>query len=104
MNDTSPIQTPKQTTEAENSVPPLVLAGIERRFKQLDGELTVLDDANLTINDGEMVALVAPSGAGKSTLLQIAGLLEKPDAGDVYIAGRSCACLLYTSPSPRDRG
>lgn len=76
--------------ESPDGAPPLALIGVERRFKQLDGELTVLDGADLTINDGEMVALVAPSGAGKSTLLQIAGLLEKPDAGEVYIAGRSC--------------
>lgn len=77
--------------KSSDSAPPLALKGIERRFKQMDGKLTVLDGADLTISDGEMVALVAPSGAGKSTLLQIAGLLEKPNAGDVYIAGRSCA-------------
>lgn len=70
---------------------PLSLVGIERRFKQLDGELVVLDGADLTIRNGEMVALVAPSGAGKSTLLQIAGLLEKPDGGEVFIGGHACA-------------
>ena len=40
-----------------------------------------------------MVALVAPSGAGKSTLLHTAGLLERPDAGDVILAGRACGRL-----------
>src|SRR5581483_9896823 len=41
----------------------------------------------------ESVALVAPSGSGKSTLLHIAGLLEQPDRGDVYVDGRSTAIL-----------
>ena len=49
--------------------------------------LTVLDGAELTLNAGEVVALVAPSGAGKSTLLHIAGLLDTADAGEVIIGG-----------------
>lgn len=81
----------KQAEAASTSHPPLILNNIERRFKQIEGELIVLNGANLTIKDGEMVALVAPSGAGKSTLLQIAGLLEKPDGGEVFIGGRPCA-------------
>jgi lipoprotein-releasing system ATP-binding protein len=55
--------------------------------------LTVLDGAELTIDRGEMVALVAPSGAGKSTLLHLAGLLERPDAGSLSIAGIECNSL-----------
>ncbi len=49
--------------------------------------LSVLDNANIAVRAGEMVALVAPSGAGKSTLLHAAGLLERPDRGEVYIDG-----------------
>ena len=90
MNSTVRDNIPDEMETSTNPSPPLALIDVVRRFKQIDGELTVLDGANLTIGDGEMVALVAPSGAGKSTLLQIAGLLEKPDAGEVYIAGRSC--------------
>lgn len=89
MNETASIKTGEG--RLASPPPPLMLSGIERRFSQLEGELTVLAGADLTIRDGEMVALVAPSGAGKSTLLQIAGLLEKPDAGEVYIAGQACA-------------
>ena len=49
--------------------------------------LTVLEGASLTLNAGEVVALVAPSGAGKSTLLHIAGLLDSCDTGRVLIGG-----------------
>lgn len=53
------------------------------------GEIAVLRGANLTIERGEVVALVAPSGAGKSTLLHIAGLLDTPDTGQVQINGQA---------------
>ncbi|MDQ0435955.1 lipoprotein-releasing system ATP-binding protein [Kaistia dalseonensis] len=70
---------------ATKRVPVLRLAGIERHYKEGAGRLNILSGANLSVYPGELVALVAPSGAGKSTLLHVAGLLEKPDAGDVFI-------------------
>jgi len=73
--------------------PLLELRGIGRRYLDNDQPLVVLKDAFFTLNKGETVALVAPSGAGKSTLLHIAGLLEQPDSGDVFLRGRSCAKL-----------
>jgi len=54
----------------------------------LPGQVDVLQNADLTLSPGEVVALVAPSGAGKSTLLHIAGLLDTPDSGQVFIGGR----------------
>ena len=75
------------------ALPALELKAIEREYGQGDSVLKVLRGASLTINSGEMVALVAPSGTGKSTLLQIAGLLEKPTAGEVLIAGRVATSL-----------
>ncbi|MBL4692408.1 MAG: ABC transporter ATP-binding protein [Magnetovibrio sp.] len=71
----------------------LKFAGVVRNFGRGHTELHVLKGADLTIGSGEIVALVGPSGSGKSTLLQIAGLLEKPDAGEVYIAGEACSKL-----------
>ena len=73
--------------------PILQLTGVGRRYNEIDRELVILNDANFALGKGEMVALVAPSGAGKSTLLHTAGLLERPDSGDVILSGRSCGTL-----------
>jgi lipoprotein-releasing system ATP-binding protein len=67
--------------------PALHLAKIERRYAQAGGPLEVLRGADFSLWSRQSVALIAPSGAGKSTLLHIAGLLERPDGGEVYIAG-----------------
>jgi lipoprotein-releasing system ATP-binding protein len=73
--------------------PPLRLENVARRYRTEAGELPVLEAADLTLQAGEIVALVAPSGTGKSTLLHLAGLLERPDAGEVHIAGRAAGTL-----------
>jgi lipoprotein-releasing system ATP-binding protein len=66
--------------------PPIIfLHAIDRRYRQGEGALEILRGAELAVWSGQSVALVAPSGAGKSTLLHIAGLLEHPDDGEVYI-------------------
>jgi lipoprotein-releasing system ATP-binding protein len=66
--------------------PVLFLHHVERRFRQGSSYLEILREADLALWPGQSVALVGPSGAGKSTLLHIAGLLEKPDGGEVYIS------------------
>ncbi|MBI3444381.1 MAG: ABC transporter ATP-binding protein [Magnetospirillum sp.] len=71
----------------------LKLENIRRVFTQGKDTLEVLRGANLDIRAGEIVALVGPSGAGKSTLLHIAGLLERPDDGEVYLAGNPAGAL-----------
>jgi lipoprotein-releasing system ATP-binding protein len=64
------------------------LREIERTYNvQSSNPLHILRSANLSVKEGEIVALVGPSGSGKSTLLHIAGLLEKPDSGAVFING-----------------
>jgi lipoprotein-releasing system ATP-binding protein len=83
----------EKTTITESTAPPskeeehpfLFLHGITRQFHQGDSTLDVLNGAELAVWPGQSVALVAPSGAGKSTLLHVAGLLEHPDGGEVYV-------------------
>ncbi len=72
---------------------PLELRAVERRYKTEAGTLAVLKGAELTLRPGEIVALVAPSGTGKSTLLHLAGLLERPDGGEVFVEGRAAGTL-----------
>ena len=68
-------------------VPVIYLHEIKRQYMQGEVPLVILDGAKLALWAGQSVALVAPSGSGKSTLLHIAGLLESPDDGEVYVAG-----------------
>jgi lipoprotein-releasing system ATP-binding protein len=84
-------QPPTQLKEEE--IPILFLQGVERHYRQGDETVNVLNGVELALWAGQSVALVAPSGAGKSTLLHVAGLLEHPDHGDVYVDGRSTAIL-----------
>lgn len=58
-----------------------------------NNSLEVLKDINLTVNEGEIIALVAPSGTGKSTLLHLAGLLEFPNKGSITLNGVDCSKL-----------
>ena len=71
----------------------LRLVGIERRYGRGETTIEVLSGVDLALRPGESVALIAPSGAGKSTLLHIAGLLERPDAGDVDVGGAPTAAM-----------
>lgn len=68
----------------------LRLQSVERTYGQGDQSLSILKSADFELRSGEIVALIAPSGTGKSTLLHLAGLLEYPDAGEVFINGRAC--------------
>ena len=69
--------------------PVLELASIRKSFsKGSSNKIEVLKGVDLQLFPGEIVALVAPSGAGKSTLLQIAGLLDKPLSGKIFIDGQ----------------
>jgi len=75
------------------TIPALQIANVHRTYRQGDNAVAVLAGADLSIRPGEMVALVAPSGAGKSTLLHIAGLLEHPDEGEVFVGEKATAAL-----------
>ncbi|HUK59262.1 MAG TPA: ABC transporter ATP-binding protein [Stellaceae bacterium] len=75
------------------SEPALELREVVRTYRQASAPLPVLRGVNLSIAPGEIVALLGPSGAGKSTLLHVAGLLERPDGGDVLLDGRQCGAM-----------
>jgi lipoprotein-releasing system ATP-binding protein len=90
MDEKTAIMEPAPSTAAapaasDEKRPLLFLHAISRRFRQGDNTLDILKSAELAVWPGQSVALIAPSGAGKSTLLHTAGLLEQPDAGEVYI-------------------
>lgn len=71
----------------------LQLKNITRTFKQAGQDLHVLRGCSLEIAAGELVALIGPSGSGKSTFLHTAGLLERPDGGQIIVAGQDASNL-----------
>jgi lipoprotein-releasing system ATP-binding protein len=81
----APVATASNPLAVDEDAPVLFLHGISRTYSQGSAPLEVLKNAELALWPGQSVALVAPSGAGKSTLLHVAGLLEHPDAGEVYV-------------------
>ena len=79
--------------DRQENTPLLELRDVSHRYSQGTINLDVLMGASLTVLAGEMKALVGPSGSGKSTLLNIAGLLELPNAGEVFIGGMNASKL-----------
>jgi lipoprotein-releasing system ATP-binding protein len=71
----------------------LRLENITRRYREGEGQLEVFSGLELSIKPGEIVALVGPSGSGKSSLLHIAGLLEAPTSGEIFIQGTAVSSL-----------
>jgi lipoprotein-releasing system ATP-binding protein len=71
----------------------LSLRGVVRRYPSGERTLEVLRGVDLDIFAGEMIGLIGPSGSGKSSLLHAAGLLERPNAGEIIIEGRDCSGL-----------
>jgi len=71
----------------------LRLENVSRRYKEGEGQLEVFRDLNMSLQAGEIVALVGQSGVGKSSLLHMAGLLEAPSGGEIYIGGVAASRL-----------
>jgi lipoprotein-releasing system ATP-binding protein len=71
----------------------LRLEAITRRYREGEGQLEIFSGLDLIVKAGEIVALVGPSGAGKSSLLHIAGLLEAPTSGEIFIEGVATSSL-----------
>lgn len=72
--------------ESEEHCPAVELRGVSKRF----GPRVILDNIDVSVARGEVLALVGPSGSGKSTLLKIVSGIETPDSGCVLLAGRDC--------------
>jgi len=73
--------------------PIVELRNIRKTFPTGDGEFVALDDISLTIEEGEMVAIMGPSGSGKSTLMTIIGLLDNPTSGEYILDGMDVSRL-----------
>lgn len=76
-----------------NNIPTLSLKNLVKSYKQGDHVLEVLKSVNLEINKGEIVSLIGQSGSGKTTMLQIAGLLDRPTSGEIFLDGVDCSKL-----------
>jgi lipoprotein-releasing system ATP-binding protein len=97
MDDTTTISEATPAAAEDDEKPLIFLHGASRHFRQGEATLDILKGAELAVWGGESVALIAPSGSGKSTLLHIAGLLEHPDSGEVYIDGEPTSNLSDTA-------
>jgi lipoprotein-releasing system ATP-binding protein len=73
--------------------PLIVASGISKNFYDVDREIRVLQDLSLTVQSGELIAVVGQSGTGKSTLLHILGSLERPSSGKVMFEGQDLFAL-----------
>jgi lipoprotein-releasing system ATP-binding protein len=71
----------------------LRLENVSRRYQEGEGQLEIFSGLDMSLAPGEIVALVGQSGAGKSSLLHIAGLLEAPSSGEIYIGGAAASRL-----------
>jgi lipoprotein-releasing system ATP-binding protein len=71
----------------------LKIDNVSRHYGEGETRIDILKQADFAMRKGEMVGLVAPSGTGKSTLLHLAGLLERPNDGNVFVGGRDCGAL-----------
>jgi putative ABC transport system ATP-binding protein len=81
------------TSPPANSAPVIELRGIHKTYHLGGHVVPALRGVDLTVMPGEMLALTGPSGSGKSTLLNLAGLIDRPDAGDIRLLGRAVAGL-----------
>ena len=76
---------------SQNSV--IECRGLQKVYKQGPQDLAVLKEINMSVGNGERVAIIGASGSGKSTLLNMLGGLDKPTSGEVLVAGKSMASL-----------
>jgi len=71
----------------------LELRGVSKVYGEGHNEVHALSNINLSVEPGVLVAVMGPSGSGKSTLLTIAGSLEEPSSGEVFVAGAALSAM-----------
>lgn len=71
----------------------LELRKVTKRYGEGDAEVLAVQDVDLSVGMGELVAVMGPSGSGKSTLLSIAGTLEDPTSGEVTVGGAPVSAM-----------
>lgn len=76
-----------------NQHPVLALRDVSKTYGEGAAQVSALSGASLDVGSGELVAIMGPSGSGKSTMLTIAGGLERPSDGEVFVAGDGLASL-----------
>ena len=77
--------------------------GLRKHYTVAEQLVRALDGIDISIPKGKTVAIVGESGSGKTTLGNLILGLEEPTEGQIWFRDSSLGCLLYTSPSPRDR-
>jgi putative ABC transport system ATP-binding protein len=78
---------------SEARLPLVEIRRLAKSYRRGDQEVPVLSDINLEIAEGDFVALMGPSGSGKSTLLNLIAGIDKPDAGELRVAGEDITRL-----------
>jgi len=87
-------EVPSDSQESEHSI---VLKDLEKTFD--NGEITAIEDINLTVDEDEFVVLVGPSGCGKTTTLRCIAGLEQPDKGEIWVENEE---ITWEKPKDRD--
>jgi putative ABC transport system ATP-binding protein len=93
MTTAAPPQRRRRNQQPLHRQQPLELQGVTLRLGAGDAAVTALDEVELAVGAGEVLAVVGPSGSGKSSLLAVAGALARPDEGAVRIEGREITGL-----------
>lgn len=69
------------------------LINVNKSFEENGKKIEILKNLNLTVYEGEKIAIIGPSGSGKSTILSLIAGLDTPDAGEVWVNGKSISTL-----------